>query len=279
MPELPEVETVKNGIEKAIGNSLIVDVKVFNRKFREPIPETFEKIVSGSKIIKYKRIGKYLVIDLSNQKSIIWHLGMSGKVKILDTKPHSLEKHDHVVINTDNGTLIFNDTRRFGVLTVEDTKNLLNNKYLHRMGVDPFDTKFTDNHLFDKLKNKKIPIKVALLDQTIVAGIGNIYASEILYDAGISPLRESDKVTKKECESLVKSTRKILQKAIENGGSTLRDYQKPDGSLGYFQNLHAVYNKEGHKCPNCTCDINKNGGIKKIVQAGRSTFYCPILQK
>jgi len=278
MPELPEIETVKNGIEKAIGKAHILNVEIFCRKFREPIPESFEKEISPSKITNYRRLGKYLIIDLDNKKSILWHLGMSGRIKIFQQNP-TLEKHDHAVIQTNKGWLVFNDARRFGILTCCETDKILEHKCLKNMGIDPFDKGFDAKYLFACLNNKRIPIKIALLDQTIVAGIGNIYASEILYLANISPLRDSSEIRLKECETLVKCIREVLQKAIDLGGSTLKDYQKPDGSLGYFQNMHSVYNKTGQRCPNCACDINNIGGIKKIIQAGRSTFYCPAKQK
>ncbi len=279
MPELPEVETVKNGVQKALGLALIKKVKIYNSKFRIPVPEDIEQKLSLRQIVKYHRIGKYFIINLDNNLSIIWHLGMSGKIKIFKSLPESLQKHDHIVIETSNGCLVFNDARRFGIFTYSNTSNLYEHNFFAKMGVEPFSDKFDAKYLFEQLKNKTNPIKVSLLDQKIVNGIGNIYASEILYDARISPLRISKNVSLKECESIVISTKKILQKAIDNGGSTLKDYQKPDGSLGYFQNMHAVYGKEGQKCPNCACDICKNSAIKKIVQAGRSSFYCPTLQK
>ena len=147
------------------------------------------------------------------------------------------------------------------------------------IGIDPFSQNLTADYLKNKLSNKKNPIKVALLDQSIINGIGNIYASEALYDSKISPLRESNSLNLVELENLITSVRKILQKAIKAGGSTLKDYRKPDGSMGYFQNSHCVYDKEGMRCPNCTCDIDKTKGIKRIVQGGRSTFYCETQQK
>ena len=279
MPELPEVETVKNGIARFIGNSRILSVKITNRKFRITIPENAEKNIVGAKIESYHRIGKYVVIGLDNNFCIVWHLGMSGKIKTLKEQPTQPEKHDHIIIETENGWLIYNDPRRFGLFTTIHKNNLNNSELFKNTGIDPFDENLTADFLFEKIKNKKTPIKITLLDQSIICGIGNIYASEILYESKISPFRESNKISKKECATLIKNTRAVLQKAIDNGGSTLRDYQKPDGSLGYFQNMHCVYNKTGQKCPNCTCNTEQTGGIKKAVQAGRSTFYCETLQK
>lgn len=279
MPELPEVETIKNALLKAAYEANIISVSIFNNRFRKIIPDDFAKKVQGHKIISISRQAKYLLLGLDNGLSIVWHLGMSGKVKICDKLPEKLEKHDHVIFETDKGFLIYNDARRFGMLDVVETKNLATNPIFAHIGLDPFDAKLDGLFLFNKLKNKKIPIKVALLDQKIVNGIGNIYASEALFDAGIAPTRMSDKLKLKECEKLVESIRKILQKAIAAGGSSIHDYKKPDGSLGYFQNMHCVYNKTGQKCPGCTCNIAQTGGIKKIVQAGRSTFYCSVKQK
>ncbi len=279
MPELPEVETVKNGIEKFIGNATIVDVNIRNRNFREIVPADTESKIKGTKIKKYRRIGKYIVIDLSNNYSIVWHLGMSGKIKTFSEKPTAPEKHDHIVLSTNHGCLVYNDPRRFGLFSYAKTNQLLMFRGLQKMGKDPFDASLNEKYLFEHLKNKKIPIKPALLDQSIINGIGNIYASEILYASKISPLRPANKISIKECKEIICNTRAVLQKAIDNGGSTLRDYHKPDGSLGYFQNLHCVYNKTGEKCPNCKCNIKNTGGIRKTIQAGRSTFYCPTLQK
>ena len=279
MPELPEVETVKNAVQKAIGLANITDVIIKQNHFREVMPEDFCEKLVGAKIIKYERIAKYLVIYLSNGYAIIWHLGMSGRIKICEDMPEQLEKHDHVVIKTTNGILIYHDPRRFGLLTCCPSTKLREANCLKHTGIDPVTEKWDGSYLAQKFKNKKIPVKVALLDQAIVAGIGNIYASEALFAAGISPLREAGSLKPKECQKLAEAIKATLQKAIEAGGSTLRDYRKPDGSEGYFQHLHCVYNKTGQQCPNCTCNIAQTGGIKKIVQAGRSSFYCPTKQK
>ena len=279
MPELPEVETVKNEIAKIIGKAEIVDAAVYNRGFREPIPADFAAQIIGGRILDYLRIGKYIVIRLSNGKDILWHLGMSGKIKTCDKLPDNLAKHDHAVITTNHGCMIFNDPRRFGLLLTVNDSELLQHHCLSRMGPDPFDENLHGQYLFKRLQKCKTPIKVALLNQKIINGIGNIYASEILYKARISPLRRADSITLPEAENLVTQTRVVLSAAIANGGSTLHDYLRPDGSSGHFQNLHCVYNKTGQPCPDCTCNFTATGGIKKIVQGGRSTFYCPTLQK
>lgn len=278
MPELPEVETIKTAVEKSIGITNIIKVSINNKNLREKIPDDFAAKVEGTEIISYQRRAKYILIGLNNGLTIIWHLGMSGKVKISDQTPEPV-KHDHVIIETENGTIVYNDARRFGLLTYCPTAELHEHHLMNRIGPEPFDKIFNAAYLTGKFKNKKIPVKVALLDQSIVTGIGNIYASEALFAAGISPLREASSLTEKECGILIEKVIETLNKAIAAGGSTLKDYQKPDGSLGYFQNQHCVYNKTGQKCPGCICDIDKSGGIRKIIQAGRSSFYCPTKQK
>ena len=279
MPELPEVETVKNGIAGFAGRARILKVEIRNRQLREKIPEDTEQKITGAVITGLRRIGKYIVVDLDNNLCLIWHLGMSGRIKTFGQAPAQIQKHDHILIETTAGWLIYNDPRRFGLFTYVEKERLFQSKYLCKMGIDPFDQRLNAAYISAKLRQRKTPVKEALLNQNIINGIGNIYASEILYAAGISPLRPAASLSTEECATLVDCTRKVLQKAIDNGGSTLRDYHKPDGSLGYFQNLHCVYNKTGQRCPNCKCNPEKTGGIKKLVQAGRSTFYCPTLQK
>lgn len=279
MPELPEVETIKTAMEKAIGKTNIIELSINNKNLREKIPDDFPEKVRGATIVSYQRIAKYIVIGLNNGLSIIWHLGMSGKIKISDDKPTETAKHDHVVLVTGDGTIVYNDARRFGVFTYCRTEELPRHHLLAHLGKDPFDETLDEAYLTKKFKNKKLPVKEALLDQTIINGIGNIYASEALFGAKILPTRAAGSLSRQECKTLLEQVRIVLKKAIAAGGSTLKDYQKPDGSLGYFQNMHCVYNKTGQKCPQCTCNISESGGIRKIVQAGRSTFYCPVQQK
>lgn len=279
MPELPEVETIKTAVCKAIGCSNIKEVIINNNSLRQKIPADFKKRIEKTRITGYRRIAKYIIIDLDNGLSLIWHMGMSGKVKIEDQIPEPPAKHDHVIIVTDNGVLVYNDARRFGLLTYSPTDTLCQHPLLAKLGPEPLQDSFNADYLFCKLQAKKIPIKVALLDQETVVGIGNIYASEILYKAGISPLRPANNVSREECQKIVEAAREVLEEAIAAGGSTIHDYKRPDGSLGYFQNKHCVYGKSGQKCPECNCDKDENGGVRKIVQAGRSTFYCPHKQK
>lgn len=278
MPELPEVETIKTALEKAISQAIIIDIDIYNKNLREKIPDDFSEKIRGLKILSLERRAKYILLHLEQDFCLILHLGMSGKIKIYNQN-YNREKHDHVVIKTSKGIVAFNDARRFGLLTYETEKNLPYSKFLKRLGIEPFDPNLNEIYLLKKLASKKTAIKVALLDQSVIVGIGNIYASEALYAARIHPERTANSLTKAECKCLIDNVRIVLKKAIEAGGSTLKDYQKPDGSLGYFQNLHCVYNKQGYPCPDCKCNIAKTGGIQKIVQGGRSTFFCPVKQK
>lgn len=279
MPELPEVETIKEALKKTAEGAVIQSVIVRKRQFREDVPSDFEKRIENTIICRIYRKAKYIIIELNNGLSIIWHLGMSGRVKICDIPPETPDKHDHIIFKTTKGVITYNDARRFGLMTYTESANIETHRLFARTGIEPFDNLLTAEYLFECLKDKKIPIKTALLDQSIINGIGNIYASESLYEAGISPLRLCTDISIDEAEKLITAIKKTLNKAIEAGGSTLRDYRRPDGSMGYFQNQHCVYNKTGQRCPNCTCDIKQTGGIKRIIQSGRSTFYCTQRQK
>lgn len=278
MPELPEVETIKTAVQKALGHAEITDVTVRERRLRAPVTEDFAARLKGRRIIGYRRIAKYIVIDLDNGCALIIHLGMSGRIKLVDTLP-PLEKHDHIVFATSQGYMIYNDARRFGLCVIAQSDNLAANPLFKHIGIDPFDDKLNAEYLFDKFQHKSVAVKQALLDQSLICGIGNIYASEALFGARILPTRAANSLSLKECEALVAQVRQVLQQAIAAGGSTLRDYRKPDGSLGYFQNRHCVYNKTGERCPDCTCDIAQTGGIRKIVQNGRSTYFCATKQR
>ena len=276
MPELPEVETIKEAMRKSLQGARIESVEIYNRSLRQPIVENFEKIVCSAKIVRLYRIAKYALMELDNGYSLIWHFGMSGRIKITDKTPLSLEKHDHVVLITSKGNLIYNDTRRFGLIALCKTSELKENPLLKPLGLDPFDKDLTPSYLAQAFKNKNVLIKIALLDQHIISGIGNIYASEALYEARISPLCPSSLLSMKELEKLIEAIRIILKKAIDAGGSTLHDYKQPDGHTGYFQFQHSVYGKDGQHCPHCTCHKD---GILKLTLGGRSTYYCPHLQK
>lgn len=278
MPELPEVETIKTAIAAALKNAVIQDITVNAPKLRQPIPQDLREKLAGRRITGYRRIAKYIVIDFDNNLSLILHLGMSGRIKLSGERGIP-EKHDHIVFQTSEGYMIYNDARRFGLCLIEASDKIDSCPPLAHLGIDPFDEKLDGAYLHRKLSHKSVPIKQALLDQSIICGIGNIYASEALFLAGIMPTRAACSLSEKECPVLVDSIRMTLKKAIAAGGSTLRDYRKPDGSLGYFQNQHCVYGKEGHPCPDCTCDINRTGGIRKIVQGSRSTYFCESKQR
>ncbi len=278
MPELPEVETIKNTVAAAIDGAVIHCATVNQPKLRESVPADFAERIRGAKICGLRRIAKYMLMDLSNGLTIIWHFGMSGKIRIesVATPP---EKHDHIIIETDKGVIYYNDTRRFGLVLLCESAKLTQHHCFKNVGLDPWDANLTPQYLLKKLANRKCAIKLSLLNQEIISGIGNIYASEILYKARIRPERPSESINSAEAKEIIKYTRIILEEAIKAGGSTIHDYRRPDGDIGYFQQHHCVYDKAGKRCPDCKCDIAATGGIRKIVQGGRSTFYCPIVQK
>jgi len=278
MPELPEVETIKNAIQKALKKATVEDVIIKNHQLRVPVSKDLSFKLTGCRIKDYRRIAKYIVIDFENDLSLILHLGMSGKIKLSDDYKIK-EKHDHIIFKTSEGYMVYNDPRRFGLCILSDSKTLLSHKLFKNIGNEPFDNNLTDNVFYNKIQKKNVSIKQALLDQSIICGIGNIYASEALFSAKILPTRKTNTLSLNECGILLDKIRETLKKAINAGGSTLRDYKKPDGSLGYFQNLHCVYNKTGQPCPNCSCNPEKTGGIRKIIQNGRSTFFCATKQR
>lgn len=279
MPELPEVETIKNTVARAVNDAVILRAAVRQPKLRESVPADFDKQIRGTKIINLRRIAKYMLVDLDNGLTIIWHFGMSGKIRIESAVPNPPQKHDHIIIETDKAVLIYNDARRFGLILLCESEKLKQHHCFKHIGPDPWEKNLTPEYLLKKLANRKCAIKLSLLNQEIICGIGNIYASEILYRARIRPDRSSESITLKESAAIIKQTRIVLQEAIAAGGSTIHNYQRPDGDIGYFQEHHCVYDKTGQPCPDCCCNIDKTGGIKRIVQGGRSTFYCPILQK
>lgn len=279
MPELPEVETVKNGISKNLLGKKITKVVLGRSDIRFPIPKNFIKLCEGCALQTIERRGKYILIHLSKGQSILLHLGMSGRVLIQNTKDYIEKKHDHAVFTFDNKmTLSFNDPRRFGILDIIPTDKIDENRFFKKMGPEPFSNHFHADYLFEKLKKKNAPIKAALLDQNVIAGLGNIYVSEALFDTGVLPTRLASSLTRKEVDKLVPNILATLQRAIDSGGSSLKDYRQSDGSLGYFQHQFKVYDKDGEPCPGCTCNLKKTGGIQRIIQSGRSTFYCSTKQ-
>ncbi|SVA28839.1 uncharacterized protein METZ01_LOCUS81693 [marine metagenome] len=270
MPELPEVETTVKSLNILIGLK-VYKVKIYTNKLRYIIPKSIIKIQKDSKIINIQRIAKYILIHFSSNFSIVVHLGMSGRLKML-SELKKRNKHDHFVIYFKNSKiLVLNDPRKFGFIDFDHTKKIYSKKYLTVLGIDALSKKLNTDYIYKKINKSEVPIKQILLNQHIVSGIGNIYASEILFDSKISPFTKGKDLNTHQLTRLIKSMRKILVKAIKYGGSTIRDYVASDGTLGNFQSHFSVYNKEGKK-------ISKFA-IKKVLQYGRSTYYCPGLQK
>ncbi|MDE2030476.1 MAG: bifunctional DNA-formamidopyrimidine glycosylase/DNA-(apurinic or apyrimidinic site) lyase, partial [Alphaproteobacteria bacterium] len=225
------------------------------------------------------RRAKYILVALDSGQTLLLHLGMSGRI-ILSHENTPLQKHDHISLDFDNGIHArFNDPRRFGYCGLVPTEKLGGYKLLRALGIEPLSPGFTSAKLAALLKGKNTSIKAALLDQRLVVGIGNIYACEALFRARLSPKRRAGSLKPEEIKKLAPAIRAVLNAAIEAGGSSLRDYRQADGELGYFQHHFAVYDREGQRCPGCDCNVKKTGGIKRITQQGRSTFYCPVKQK
>ena len=267
MPELPEVETVRTELERHITGKIIDEIDLRRDKIRIPIPDLSE--LHGKKISKVERRAKYLLIHFTKFKdTLVIHLGMSGK--ILLGLGLTRKKHDHAVfIFTDGSEMVFNDARRFGLITLKS----LSEKLFAHLGPEPFSNKFNATYLYGKLKTRKVPIKPALMDQGLVVGVGNIYAAEALFRSKINPKTASNKINRTKIERLIKNIRAVLQDSIDYGGSTLRDYRRTQGRVGKFQHKFDVYGKAGQPCPVCKTRI------KQVTQAGRSTFYCPKCQK
>jgi formamidopyrimidine-DNA glycosylase len=274
MPELPEVETVGRGLRRLMSGKTLLKVTLRRKDLRTPFPKDMEKTLQGRRVQSIERRAKYLLIHLSGGKTLLVHLGMSGRMALANGA--TLDKHDHVVIELNNKKkIVFNDHRRFGLMDVLNTKEQEQHKLLRHIGVEPLSKDLTPEYLAAKFKGKKVSIKVALMDQRLIAGIGNIYACEALFYAGISPRKAAGKLKAAELEKLVSTIRKVLEKSIACGGSSLRDYVQANGGLGHFQNEFAVYGREGKRCTNRGC----KGVIQSITQGGRSTFYCPETQK
>jgi len=276
MPELPEVETVRRGMEESLAGKVVKSVRVQRHDLRVAVPANLNEIMEGQEIIALQRRGKYIIWHLSSPQALILHLGMSGRIHIYPpAAPYTLEKHDHVLIEMVDGThIIFNDPRRFGMLYATSAQSWARQKPFCAMGPEPLEH-WCEADLLCALERRKIPIKNALLDQGVVSGLGNIYVCEALYRAKISPLRPASAINNAQARTLVHAIKAVLESAIAAGGSTLKDYQHTDGSLGYFQYGFDVYDREGEKCLNPSCGKK----IKRVIQSGRSTFYCPACQK
>ena len=275
MPELPEVETVRRGLALKMTGRRIVKADLHRQDLRRPFPPMLARTLTGAAIGTLRRRGKYILIELDDNGTLLLHLGMSGRITAGDAATaHSL--HDHVVLTLDDGTVVrFNDARRFGLLDFMRRGEEAAHPLLARMGPEPLEAGFDGAHLTKALAGKMTPIKAALLGQHIVAGLGNIYVCEALFRAGLSPRRLAATVAGTRAAKLAAAIKSVLGEAIEAGGSSLRDYVQADGELGYFQHRWAVYGKEGEPCPGCTCAE----GVRRIVQSGRSTFFCAKRQR
>ncbi len=287
MPELPEVEIVRHSLNKKIIQKTIKKVIVRNRHLRTKIPLNFKKILEKQKILNVGRFSKYLIIFLSGRSKLLIHLGMSGTIHLLEHNKKNLitnmsfynspklpDKHNHVEIFFDKFKLVYNDPRRFGFFEIIKDKHQFEKRF-EKLGPEPFDSNFDVNYICKNLKNKKKNIKNFLLDQNFTSGIGNIYASEILYLSRINPFKEGKSINKVECKKIFKNTRSVLLNAIRKGGSSIRDFKNISGSKGSFQKNFKVYQREGLKCKRLDC----KGIIQKKNISNRSTFFCAICQK
>lgn len=272
MPELPEVETVRRGLAPALEGRTIRKVDVIRRDLRTPVPDGFEQRVAGHRIEKVSRRAKYLLLELAGGGAVLIHLGMSGHLFVTkDNTPRVLEKHDHVVMTIEGERqLVFNDTRRFGIMDFLERGADHPDRRLDTLGPEPLGNALSAPGLREGLAPRQGAIKPALLDQHLVAGLGNIYASEALFRAGISPRRKCCNISSAQAERLVAAIRDVLEEAIEVGGSSLRDFTGADGEPGYFQHRFRVYGRAGSACRTEGC----RGVVKQITQASRSTFFC-----
>ncbi len=280
MPELPEVETVRRGLAPVLEGRRIQRAVARRPDLRFPLPEDFGQRLTGRSIVSVSRRAKYLLFGLDDGTTLLAHLGMSGRFRIHENPIPALDKHDHVILLTDQEVEIrFNDPRRFGFLDIVDTGGLNIHPMLKALGPEPLSQDFNAAKLADVLGRRRAPIKAALLDQSVIAGLGNIYACEALFQAGVSPKRMASTVTGTRAKRLYRAIVDVLEKAIAAGGSSISDHRQPNGELGYFQHAFAVYGREGEACPGCDCNFSKTGGIRRLQQSGRSTFYCSKRQR
>lgn len=283
MPELPEVETVRRGLAPVMEGVVIARADVNRPDLRWPFPARMAERLTGQRVERLRRRSKYVLADLSSGETLLIHLGMSGRMLIsgdpLGNFVHehpAAEKHDHVVFHMENGARItFNDPRRFGAMDLMQTAQEADHKLLAVLGPEPLSNDFHESVLVEALSGRNTPVKSALLDQRIVAGLGNIYVCETLFRAGISPKRKAGRIAAGRVAAIVPIIRTVLSEAIEAGGSSLKDFRQADGELGYFQHSFDVYGREGEPCKSEQC----NATIARIVQSGRSSFYCPQCQR
>lgn len=288
MPELPEVETVCRGLAPVLEGYRLTSVEIRRKNLRKPFPKGMAARLTGKRVERLTRRAKYILAEIEGGQTLVIHLGMSGRMAVyaeggrqklgayvFDPPPDGAGtgKHDHVVFETDApAKIVFTDPRRFGLMTLVPTAQLNDDPLFAKMGIEPLSNHFHDAFLATALKGKKTPIKSALLDQSIIAGIGNIYACEALFRAHLSPKRMAMKLRGGEVALLCEAIRQVLIEAIAAGGSSISDHRQADGTLGYFQHAFRVYGREGEPCVTC------GAPIKRIVQAGRSTFFCGTCQ-
>ncbi|MFY7959422.1 MAG: bifunctional DNA-formamidopyrimidine glycosylase/DNA-(apurinic or apyrimidinic site) lyase [Elsteraceae bacterium] len=276
MPELPEVETVCRGLATQLLGKRLARVELRRPDLRFPIPPELPAKLTGRRVESIRRRAKYIIMEFDEDVALLAHLGMSGRMTVSNGVPNEFLPHDHLILVAEDGVCVrFNDPRRFGMLDLlvrgEENKHRL----LADIGPEPLDAAFTGAVLARAIEGKMTPIKAAILDQKIVAGVGNIYACEALFQAGLSPTRLAGSLTGAQANKLVAAIKDVLTRAIAVGGSSLRDHVQVSGELGYFQHAWAVYGKEGEPCPGCAC----KDGVRRMVQSNRSTFYCAKKQK
>jgi formamidopyrimidine-DNA glycosylase len=292
MPEMPEVETVRRGLEPVLSNARIAKVEQRRANLRFPFPERFVERLVGRRVTRLSRRAKYLLADLDSDETLIMHLGMSGSFRIhrgaeetpgeFHFERSKLAAHDHVVVHLADGARVtYNDPRRFGFMLLAPTDKLAKHPLFAKLGMEPLADDFDGAALARLFAGRKSPLKAALLDQSLIAGLGNIYVSEAMHRAGLSPFLEAGAIANRRGKPSAKSNRlaaairEVLEDAVAAGGSTLRDHRQTDGALGYFQHSFQVYGKEGAPCRRPRCA----GTILRITQSGRSTFYCPGCQR
>ncbi len=283
MPELPEVETVRRGLEPVMTGRVIERARVNRPDLRWPLPERMAERLTGATVLGLRRRSKYILADLSTGETLIVHLGMSGRMLVSGAQLGAFhhehpapEKHDHVVLDMAGGARVtFNDARRFGAMDLAPTAHVDEHWLLTPLGPEPLGNAFDEDYLAARFHGRNTPVKAALLDQRIVAGLGNIYVCEVLHRAGLSPRRKAGRIAGARVRALVPIIRQVLSEAIEAGGSSLRDYRQADGELGYFQHTFRVYDREGEPCRTEGC----SGTVARIVQSGRSSFYCAKCQR
>tara|TARA_A100001011_G_scaffold75933_1_gene78068 strand:+ start:2420 stop:3283 length:864 start_codon:yes stop_codon:yes gene_type:complete len=287
MPELPEVEVVKQSLNKKIREKKVKKVLVRNRNLRKKVPSKFEKFFLNQKILKVGRFSKYLILHFYNRKKCLIHLGMSGTIHFVKknkkniitntsfyNSPKLPSKHNHIEIFFDDCKIIYNDPRRFGFFEIVENDEFLKKKFNH-LGPEPFNSNYTLNYIYSKLKGKQKNIKNFLIDQNFVSGIGNIYASEILFLSKINPTKKAKNLKKNDCKKILINSKKVLREAINKGGSSIKDFKNISGNYGGFQSEFKVYQREGLKCKRTNCI----GIIKKKNISNRSTFFCNSCQK